>query len=91
MAMMNALATYEYEELIVRLVEMAGALRDARRAGAAIPVLCLLDCDPRQWVRWGHAERCANCGTPPLAADVWHAALTRLLRVCVPRGGRRAA
>ena len=80
MAMMSTLATYDFEELVIRCAEMAGILRDARRAGAAIPVLCLLDCDPHHWTLWGRADVCTNCGTRPLPADVWHAALTTLLR-----------
>ena len=80
MAQLSTLATLEYEELIIPLSEMAGVLRSARRAGAAVPVLCLLDCDPHHWTPWGRADICTNCGTRPLSADVWHAALTRLLR-----------
>ncbi|HLZ73348.1 MAG TPA: hypothetical protein VKV26_25870 [Dehalococcoidia bacterium] len=80
MATMSTLATDDFEELVIRCAEMAGILRDARHAGAAVPVLCLLDCDPRHWTAWGRAEVCANCGTRPLPADVWHAALTTLLR-----------
>jgi len=80
MATLSTLATFEYEELIIRLSEMAGVLRSARRAGAAIPVVCLLDCDPHHWTPWGRSDICTNCGTRPLAADVWHAALVTLLR-----------
>ncbi|HLZ71450.1 MAG TPA: hypothetical protein VKV26_16230 [Dehalococcoidia bacterium] len=80
MATLSTLATYDFEELVIRCAEMAGVLRAARRAGAAVPVLCLLDCDPRHWTAWGRSEVCTNCGTRPLGADVWHAALVHLLR-----------
>jgi hypothetical protein len=50
MAALTTVATYEREELIIRLAEMAGIVRDAVRAGAAVPVVCLLDCDPRCWI-----------------------------------------
>jgi hypothetical protein len=51
----------EREELIIRLAEMAGILRRARRAGAAVPVVCLLDCDAHHWTAWGRGTVCCNC------------------------------
>jgi len=80
MAAMNTLATCDREELIIRCAEMAGVLRDARHAGAAEPLLCLLDCDPRHWITWGRNTVCTNCGTAALPASQWHAALVTLLR-----------
>lgn len=53
MAAMSTIATYQYEELIIRCAEMASILRDARRARAAIPVLCLLDCSSRHAIGFG--------------------------------------
>ena len=86
----------EREELIIRLAELAGILRTARRAGVAVPVVCLLDCDARHWIRWGNSDRCTNCGTPVLPADVWHRLLVGPLRSHaglspVPSPRRRAA
>jgi hypothetical protein len=80
MAQLSTFATYDFEELVIRSAEIAGILRDARRAGAAEPVLCLLDCSSRHWITWGPREICANCGTRPLPASTWHSALTTLLR-----------
>lgn len=92
MATFSTFATYDREELIIRLAEMAGIVRDAVRAGATVPVVCLLDCDPRCWVVWGPREVCTNCGTRPMSADVWHQALVRALRgVPVDSDARTAA
>src|SRR4051794_11482207 len=71
------------EDLICRVAETAGILHDARAAGAAVPVVCLLDCDPRNWIRWGTLDRCTNRGTPALSADTWHRLLVGALRASV--------
>jgi len=82
MGRLNDLATLtdSREETIIRLAEMAGVVRTARAAGAAMPVLCLLDCDPHHWTAWGSADICTNCGTRPLVADQWHTLLVAALR-----------
>jgi hypothetical protein len=83
----------EREELIVRLAEMAGLLRAARRAGAAVPVVCLLDCSARHHTAWGRGVVCCNCGSPVTDAATWHRWLTDALRraVTLPAVERRAA
>jgi hypothetical protein len=83
----------EREELIIRLAEMAGILRAARREGAAVPVVCLLDCSARHWTAWGRGTVCCNCGTPAVAADTWHRWLTEALRTAaqLAPAERRAA
>lgn len=96
MGAMNAVSLVvsdEREELIIRLAEMAGILRSARSQGAAVPMVCLLDCTARHWIRWGDADRCTNCGTPALSAEVWHRLLVGALRHCSARIAveRRAA
>ncbi len=80
MAVFSTLAAFDREELIIRLAEMAGIVRSAHAHGAAVPVVCLLDCDPHHWAVWGHSEVCCNCGTRPAGADIWHAALVTALR-----------
>jgi hypothetical protein len=82
MAMMKRLfeLTDERETLIIRLAGMASILRSARAHGGAIPVVCLLDCTARHWVRWGTLDRCSNCCTPVLSADHWHRLLVDALR-----------
>ncbi len=80
MAVFSTLATVDREELIIRLAEMADILRAAHAHDAAVPVVCLLDCDPRCWVAWGRSDICTNCGTRPAGADTWHAALVVALR-----------
>jgi hypothetical protein len=72
--------TEERETLIIRIADMASILRSVRVNGAAIPVVCLVDCTARHWIRWGEDDRCTNCGTPALSADIWHRMLTEALR-----------
>jgi hypothetical protein len=74
-----ATLTDSREDIIIRLAEMAGALRSARAADVAVPVLCLLDCEPHHWTAWGAADICTNCGTRPLPAAAWHRLLTAAL------------
>jgi len=80
MATLSTIATFEPYELIILLANHAETLRSVHAAGAAMPVVCLEDCDPRRWVPWGPREVCTNCGTPPLAANTWHKILTETLR-----------
>jgi hypothetical protein len=77
--------TDEREELVICLAEMAGILRDVRATSAAEPVLCLLDCSSRHWIRWGRQDRCTNCGTPALPASTWHRLLVEALRASAAR------
>jgi hypothetical protein len=79
------------ETLIIRLAGMADTVRTATAAGAAMPVRCLLDCDPRHWTPWGRSDICCNCGTRPLPADQWHRLLVAALRASTPWLERRAA
>jgi hypothetical protein len=83
----------ERETLIIWLAEMADLLRAARRAGAAVPVVCLLDCSARHHTAWGRGMVCCNCGTPVTDAATWHRWLTEALRtiVVLPVAERRAA
>src|SRR5437868_2728123 len=77
--------TDDPEELVIRLAEMAGIMRDVAAAGAAEPVLCLLDCDPHHFVSFGPNTACSNCATRVLPASQWHALLTIGLRYVVAR------
>lgn len=86
--------TDDPEELVIRLAEMAGLLRGVRAAGAAEPVLCLLDCDPHHHAAFGPNDFCTNCATLVLPAGQWHRLLTLALRACearAPWAERRAA
>jgi hypothetical protein len=83
--------TEERETLIIRLAEMAAILRGARASGAAVPVVCLLDCTARHWIRWGEHDRCSNCGTPVLSADHWHSLLVWVLRETAARTAEKHA
>jgi hypothetical protein len=73
----------ERETLLIRLAEMAAILRGARAAGAAVPVVCLLDCTARHWIRSETLDRCTSCGTPVLSADQWHRMVVGALRASV--------
>lgn len=79
------------EELIIRLAEMAGILREARLHHAAEPLLCLYDCDAHHWTPWGPGDVCCNCGTRPLAASHWHRLLVAALRETIMQDDERAA
>lgn len=83
----------DHEEIIIRLAEMAGTLRGVKVEGAAMPLLCLLDCSSQHWITWGPSERCANCGTPVLTAETWHRLLVGALRqaMALPAPQRRIA
>lgn len=60
MAAMNALATFSFDELVIRTCEMAGILRSAYRHRAAVPALCLLDCSARHWIHLGPDLACSK-------------------------------
>jgi hypothetical protein len=79
------------EELIIRLADMVDTIRTAVEAGAAMPVRCLLDCEPRHWTPWGRSDICGNYGTRPLPADRWHHLLVATLPDGTPWLERRAA
>ena len=70
----------ERETLIIRLAEMAGILRSTTRKGQPAPIVCLHDCAPRCWVRFGWQLWCTDCGTPVTDAATWHRWLTEALR-----------
>src|SRR5579883_2354168 len=83
MSTMNRIAIAfdeEREELILRLAEVAGILRSVKRTQKPAPVVCISQCRPKHWTRFGWQLWCTRCGTPAVAADVWHRRIVEALR-----------